>query len=205
MLFGLAGAHGTGKTTLAEAYSQESGMPFLHFDTREVMKKAGVSKTSIKDIRERMRVQRLIVERCDELFNRSRTPRITDRTPIDVAAYTIADITQHCDADKWVQDEAQAIINDCIDLMNLSFMCALVVPPAIPYVAEPGRPAPNLAYQEHHHLLVCGLLSDERAKTPWWLINRDHAGIDQRVEIAINIWDNMTEDSQLESEVMVHH
>lgn len=92
MKIGLCGAQGTGKTTLAKAYSEVSGIPYIDAKVGDFLNEIGVDLSrSDMPIVERMKAQLMVaghIASITEAPDLLKTGFIIDRTPIDVMAYT---------------------------------------------------------------------------------------------------------------------
>lgn len=199
-MIGLCGAHRTGKTTMAKAWAERSGVEFVTISASEVIKNiTGGSCGEITDIETRLKVQRGLVQACDRAFLRRKNIFVTDRTPLDVAAYTMAEAQQN-NLSMDQQREVVEIVEDCIDITNASFGALLMIYPGLPYVVEEGKPPMNTAYQEHISSLITGFLADYRMKVNWWHIRREVADLDDRVGGLGAVYEALTEDFTYEAE-----
>ncbi len=92
MKIGLCGAQGTGKTTLAKAYSEVSGIPYIDAKVGDFLNEIDVDLSrSDMPIVERMKAQLMVaghIASITEAPDLLKTGFIIDRTPIDVMAYT---------------------------------------------------------------------------------------------------------------------
>lgn len=85
---GLSGAQGSGKTTLAKAFSERTGIPYFDADVRGILKRNGFDCRADMSLPEYIDMQETV---CRELFNSYPDHSfITDRTPVDVISYTLA-------------------------------------------------------------------------------------------------------------------
>lgn len=201
-MIGLAGSHRTGKTTLAKAWAEKEGVEYVPVNVSDVIQGTiGDGCSSISSMDQRLLVQRRLVEHCAETFLRRKTLFVTDRTPLDVAAYTMADVTQHMTPAQ--SKEVVSIIEDCIHLTNSCFQSILLVQPGIPYEPEPGKPPVNKAYQQHIHLLVEGLLFDERTTVQWWFVPGALTSLEDRLDCLDLVHEGITEESTFEAESAV--
>ncbi|MEI9600046.1 AAA family ATPase [Moellerella wisconsensis] len=85
---GLTGAQGTGKTTLAKALSEKTGVPYFDANVRGIIKKHGFNLREPMSVLDRFKMQTLIAKELFEGYPDENF--ITDRTPVDVIAYTMA-------------------------------------------------------------------------------------------------------------------
>lgn len=197
-MIGLAGTHRVGKTTLAKAWAEQNDIDYITPDVKGVIATFGKTCDMIGGIDERIEIQRRIVQSCNNTFLRRKKIFITDRTPIDVAAYTLADAGQEL-TDKQAND-LNEIVMDCIELTNSSFFSLCLVQPGIPYVTEKGSPLPNIAYQEHIHTLIQGLMRDERVNVMTWSIPRSNTDHDNRLEAVDEVHAEIIENAGYEAE-----
>ena len=105
---------------------------------------------------------------------------ITDRTPLDMLAYTMAEAIGEkvSTAD---QQRFKNYTNDCFNVTNRWFSAIIVVQPGITLVPEEGKAALNDAYIEHLNSLIIGLCCDERLKVPHFYIPRWRTTLEDRI------------------------
>lgn len=180
-MFGLAGAHGVGKTTLAAAFSEVSGIPFVKGSTRATYERLGLDPRVNYPLEARIDIQFEILRDYGKVYAEAGQRFVTDRTPLDMMAYMLADVQR--EGIERAQDLRIArYMAECYRVANRFFPVILIVQPGIPHVDEPGRPLMNYAYQEHIHLLVQGLAGDERYRGTHFFVPRDYTDLDRRIE-----------------------
>jgi hypothetical protein len=162
MSVGLCGSHRTGKTTLARAYAQKRGIQFVETSVSAIWHSLGYDPAKEYDFATRLTVQEEILKRVDAVYAKyAGLDFITDRTPLDMAAYTLGDAI----GDR-VPPECQVrlanYVNECFAVTNRRFGMVLLVQPGIPLVDAPGKAAMNVGYIEHLNSLILGLTVDER-------------------------------------------
>lgn len=184
---GLCGAHRSGKTTLARDFSVGSGMPYVTLSASEVIASLGLSFMEIKTLDQRLAVQQALVDKCEAVFRDQREPFVSDRTPMDIAAYLMAEAMKD-GATPAQQAKIMELLKRCWDIGNETVGVYFLVPPDLPYVAEPGKPDENKPYQEHIHLLIYGLLADERNHRGYWYLRRGAHELDRRVGAVAECW-----------------
>ncbi|HDN25598.1 MAG TPA: AAA family ATPase, partial [Thioploca sp.] len=150
---GLCGSHRTGKTTLAEALSKKMGIPFLKTSTSMVFKQHGLHPAQVLDFKTRLWIQHRVIEAAVAVWQTEKDSFVTDRTPIDFMAYTLADIQGATVVDF---AELEAYLALCFEVANQCFTKLAVLQPAIPLVFEPGKASLNRAYMEHLNTIVQG-------------------------------------------------
>ena len=89
---GLCGAHRTGKTTLAIALSKKLKMPFVEIGTSKLFSDRNLDPAKPMDFRTRLHIQRVILNHAESIWFEMDESFICDRTPIDLAAYTLAEV-----------------------------------------------------------------------------------------------------------------
>ncbi len=181
---GLCGAHRVGKTTLARAISEICPIPFLRTSTSQVFQTRGLDPALPMAFSTRLSVQQDILAAAESVWTQASVPFISDRTPLDMAAYTLADVqgTTQLDSASLIQ-----YLDDCIAVTNRFFDRLIVVPPGIPLVQEPGKAALNLAYIEHVHTLVVGLCHDPRVTAAVYQLPRDLLSLEARKQRVLHL------------------
>ncbi len=173
---GLCGSHRTGKTTTAKKLADDNDIPFVETTTSAVFAKHDLKPSSPMDFSTRLWIQDKVLEAAEEIWSQHRH-FITDRTPLDMLAYTLGDIQGR------TQIEFEALehyITRCFESCNRYFSRLCVVQPGIPLIAAPGKAALNEAYIEHLNTLVLGLCLDERQQTPFSVMPRKCIAISER-------------------------
>lgn len=180
-MIGLCGAHRTGKTTLARNFAAKNGIPFVETSVSAIWYELGYDPAQTYDFGTRLIVQEEILKRVDAKFSEYAGQEfITDRTPLDMAAYTLADaigerVPEQC------QQRMKDYLNACFEATNKRFGVICLVQPGIALKAEPGKAAMNEAYIEHLNSLLFGLMVDERVKCQHFYIPRAITGMEERM------------------------
>ena len=188
MIGGLTGAHRVGKSTLAKAFCEKHKWTFLETSASAIFKELGYDPAVTYDFDTRLTIQEEILARFDKQYGASLAAALTDRTPLDMIAYTLGDVqglTLQGDQEK----RLQRYVDDCFDVMNKRFALVLVVQPGIPLVAAEGKAAMSEGYIEHLNHLVMGITVAERMKVPHFYLPRHMTAMNERVaavEYAIN-------------------
>jgi hypothetical protein len=175
---GLCGAHRTGKTTLAIAISSHLNIPFVRTTTSQVFAQLGLDPAEPMDFQTRLFVQNHVLDAAEQVWQESARPFISDRTPIDMIAYTLGDIQGKTDVDFNLLSQ---YIDHCFASTNQFFQNLAIIQPGIPLVYEEGKAALNAAYIEHINVLVIGLCSDRRLKTNVFCNARDVINLKTRI------------------------
>ena len=156
-MIGLAGSHRTGKTTLAKAFAEEFEIPFAETSSSAVFKELGLDPKADYDLKVRMLTQNIILESAIGVYKAAGSNFITDRTPIDMLAYTLADIRRE-NVTEYESHLVADYMKRCIEVTNEHFQILCVIQPGIPIVEDPGKAPANIAYMEHINALVKGLV-----------------------------------------------
>ena len=175
---GLCGAHRTGKTTLAIAISSHLNIPFVRTTTSQVFAQLGLDPAEPMDFQTRLFVQNHVLDAAEQVWQESASPFISDRTPIDMIAYTLGDIQGKTDVDFNLLSQ---YIDRCFASTNQFFQNLVVIQPGIPLVYEEGKAALNAAYIEHINVLVIGLCSDRCLKTNVFCNARNVIDLETRI------------------------
>lgn len=178
----LCGAHRTGKTTLAKAFSEYSGMPFLQTGASHVFASMGLDPKVDYPMDVRLEIQKRILDSFEQQCRpHSSYPFITDRTPVDFMAYTIADIQRENVRDK-LSTDIERYLRDCIDVSNSLFPTLIVLQPGIPLVEAEGKAPANVPYIEHINHLIMGIVVSEAIQSMHFYIPRHIISVEDRIE-----------------------
>jgi hypothetical protein len=181
-MIGLCGAHRTGKTTLAKAYALKSGSTFLETSVSAINRELGFDLTREHTFAERLDHQEKILQRIDRIYGEHvGEDVITDRTPLDMISYTMAEAINNRVADE-DQERFARYVRNCIDVTNRRFGILMLVQPGIPIVDEEGKAAANAAYIEHLNSIILGFTVDERIRPIHFYIPRKMTGLKERIE-----------------------
>lgn len=155
-MFGLIGAHRTGKTTLARILAEKMGIYYFQVSTSEIMREGGFDAVSDMDLEERLDAQEFLLLRFLEMTEDIPKPFLSDRTPIDMAAYMLADINMHnATADQ--SERAARYAHSCLIATMGMFDALIVTRPLEWYDEAPDKPPYSPAYQMHIQTLIEGM------------------------------------------------
>ena len=182
---GLCGGHRVGKTTLAQATAEAQHLYFAVTDSSTVFKKQGIDPATPLDFMTRLAMQHAILDAACIVWQDSQHATfITDRTPIDFMAYTLADIQGTTIVDEVALDK---YIQRCFAVTNVTFSHLIVVQPGIPLVYAAGKAALNRAYIEHLNTLVLGLCHDSRLDCAVTVMPRQCTDLTARIKFLQDI------------------
>jgi len=178
---GVCGSHRTGKTTLAKHLSQTLDIPFIPTQTNNIFAQHGLHPAQPLEFKTRLSIQQQILESAINLWQTQ--TYVTDRTPIDFMAYTLADI-QGTTPDEFTQLENYLMT--CFQATDEFFTQLIIIQPAIPLIQAPGKAALNRGYMEHLNILIQGLCHDERLHCQAYVIRRDVTDIQARLKAILS-------------------
>ena len=158
MVYAFTGSHRSGKTTLAKAVAQELDIPFYETRSGDVLKAAGINLVGNLSIEDRMAAQELLLDHHVKTLAELPRPLIVDRCPLDMFAYTLAEIGMHTVTDEALDQRLQRYLSRCLTATELHYAGAVLCPPLPSYDAQDGKPPPSVTYQAHIHTLISGAI-----------------------------------------------
>lgn len=171
---------------MAEAISRRAGVPFVKTGTSEVFRECGLDPSKPMDFNKRLWIQHKILDAAETIWDAERSQFITDRTPLDMAAYTLADILG-CTAVDF--NGLEEYLSRCFQATNKFFKMLVLIQPGIPLVHEEGKAALNEGYLEHLNFLILGLCNDERVKSEFLCLPREVKSIEDRIDSILSALD----------------
>jgi hypothetical protein len=181
MIVGLTGAHRSGKTTLGtEFVKRNKQFTFAATSVSAIMKHYGFDPQLNYSFADRIRIQELILDELDAFYGHFPDKTIFDRTPLDAAAYLLADI-QRQGVSIEDQERVVAYLERCFDITNRRFTMLLFIPSVIKPVEDADKAPATPGYIEHISALINGLKADQRMKVKHWSLPRGYVDLDLRV------------------------
>lgn len=184
-MIGLTGSSGCGKTTLAKKLSSELGIQFVPSMVREGHRLCGMSSAPHYNFSKRMQVQNKILDLAEQSYKDAERGFVSDRTPLDMLAYTMADVGR-TNLSPQHSNMFFDYIQRCFEVANMHFGTIVVVQPGIQMVNDGGRPTCG-AYAEHINSIIMGLVTDQRMGCVKYFINRDIVDLEKRMNVVIKI------------------
>lgn len=183
-MIGLCGPHRSGKTTLAREYAKNSDAKFLETRASVVFKDMGLDPAKTYDFSTRMDVQEEILKRFEADYRKQigGMSIITDRTPLDLLAYTLAEAVAD-NVEGQNEERLERYSYNCFRVLNNYFSIVMLVQPGLPLVAENGKAALNKAYQEHLNAIILGLMVGEKTNVPAFFIPRSNLDLGERLDL----------------------
>jgi len=194
-MIGVCGAHRTGKTTLAQTLSECTGIPFLRSDVSGTFERLGVSPQAEMHLASRLEVQIQILDDLQDQYMSSPSGNfITDRTPVDVAAYLVADITRaSTDGCPSVDDEVARFVTRAVEMTFAHFEMVILVQPGLELEEDPKKAQCSKAYIEHLNDIMISLLlgrDDDAPTSKVVMLRRYITGLQERTQVILDVmWD----------------
>lgn len=178
---GLTGAHRTGKTTLAVDLAEINEAPLALSSASAIAEEMGIDLTKPLTFETRLAFQERLLTAYDALYGSYDCLFFSDRTPLDLAAYLIADVPNDL-TDEDVIRRVNNYVERCMAVTEKYFCMVTLVQPGIEYVPEPGKPLPNSAYQEAINTICLGLIYDDRLEVNLDVLPRRVTDHNERVK-----------------------
>jgi hypothetical protein len=104
---------------------------------------------------DRLRLQEFILEKFMDRVKAAPRPAISDRTPLDMIGYMLAEVTMHNTPIEF-HDQIQRYVDKCLAETVLHFDMILMLRPLPIFEVDPTKPPPNRAYQSAVQFLIEG-------------------------------------------------
>lgn len=203
MGIGISGASGTGKTTIAQAIAQSTGVEYIGSVAREVYNSLGLTPRDNYSFSTRIMIQEAILKESERRYVNAKRIFITDRTPIDFMAYLLADIQRETlEIEQTVA--VNAYLKRCIEVCNRYFQSLVILQPGIEVIDDGERPVETM-YNEHINYLMLGVVSDQRLTPTKHILNRDVVDIGRRVASVMKIMAIVNKNEMAKREVIGLH
>lgn len=187
-MIGIAGSHRTGKTTLARTFAETSGLYFLESKVSDTFRRLGYDPRKDYPFEDRLFLQYQILYDMERQYTEAPTAYfITDRTPIDVYAYLLADVqrttlspVQEGDLERFWKETCR-ITSSHLDLV-------MVIQPGIDLIECEGKAPATEGYVEHLNAVIIGLVmgrSYEDLESNIILMKREITDLRERSNVAL--------------------
>jgi len=154
-MFGFAGAHRTGKTTLAKAVAERLGIRYYDASVSRIMMEKQIHSVSDLPILQRIEAQEYLLQRHLEDIAKLPRPCITDRTPLDFIGYMLGEITMHNTPPEFHQ-RIGLYVDTCVAAVRMHYDTVILCRPLPVYEVDPTKPPENVAYQMKVQFLIEG-------------------------------------------------
>lgn len=191
MSIALMGAERSGKSTLARAFAKARDYTFLPSPMARVYEELGLPVGQLGlGFEDRMRVQEKALDyHVQAIRDAIGQLWISDRSSLDMAAYTLLDAAQGDDYD---HDRVAAYIDRCFRVASTHYGVIVLVQPGIPYVVEAGKPPANVSRQDAFNLMLWGMAQDNRLDCRSGFLKRDVLALQERLDCLGYLVDHMT-------------
>lgn len=203
---GLSGAHRTGKTTIAREFAANMNCPLVLSSATAVAKDMGIRADIGLPFSVRLDFQAEVLRRfCADCDREGGTGVfVTDRTPLDFAAYALTDWHSTRSTPE-LDVRLQTYVADCMEATSRYFFTVGVIQPGIRYEVRDDKPAPNELYQEYLNTVLIGLAADHRVKSHFHLMPRYVLKNEERVERLTDYFKAKVTDYQAFLTEYLHH
>lgn len=180
--FGLAGAHRTGKTTIARKLAELNKCPFITMSGGKLASDMGLKIGLDMAWSDRVRFQDTWLDLMLDGYQREGEGClfVTDRTPIDLAAYVITawhPAVTTKDEEDWAMDYVQR----CMIATNAWLFQIGILQPGIPWVDDAQKGEKNEFYREALNSVMIGLAWGDSIKAPVHIVDRETLDMDERI------------------------
>lgn len=211
-MIGFSGAHRVGKTTLAQAFAEKHDMTFLKTSATEVFRAAGLNPAASMPIDTRIAIQESMLQVFEKHYAAAATKStiglfVADRTPIDLAAYLLAEVQQNTTVgqEQETVNFAAQYVKRCLECADRWFSTILIVQPGIQVVEADGKARGCPLFMEHLNTLMLGLTADERLKCRNYYIPRRVVSLEARLHASERAVARGVESFNAERELLTMH
>ncbi|CAO3459581.1 hypothetical protein [Azospirillum argentinense] len=156
-MIGINGAHRSGKSTLAKALSERLGLPYLDANVTPELLARGFDQVAPMSAERRLACQEMRLELFAAKIAAAPRPCITDRSFLDIAAYSLAELTR-MQEDPALGGAVAEHVERCVHLTRLHFDHLIALRPLAGFEIADGHAPPNRGYQDHIQFLVDGMM-----------------------------------------------
>lgn len=187
MRIGLCGGHRVGKTTLGLKLAGELKIEFVQGSATSGFNKFGYAPADALPFSKRLEIQFELLREYRERLS-GRDSFITDRTPIDYIAYTLAELNNAAAIEQLNSGEAELIryVEECYEALNSTLDVCIVVQPGITIVNDSTKGVCSSMMIEKLNLIMRSSVCDSRSNVPTYLLDRELVDLDDRVEVTLD-------------------
>jgi hypothetical protein len=187
MLYGLVGAHRVGKTELGRRLSDEYEFAFHETRMSDALQALGIDPQADMPFEHRLKVQEALLETLLIGYAQARQDHpgedviIVDRTPLDVLAYTMADLQRETLKSGSLNDLMGQHVVRAFQTTNFNFAGLTLVQPGIPLIPDPGKAPANTHYQEAIAAQMLGVVCHPRNNVNSLILSRKKLSYKSRI------------------------
>lgn len=188
-MIGISGAHRTGKTTLAQAFAERYEIPFVKTSASEIFRIINRDPAKDYPLEERIGIQEALLFAFERQYASAEAQSkvwISDRTPIDLASYLLADVSRESASNPEIAEMVNTYVRRCIQRTNQWFSTILLLQPGIELVPQEGKAPCCPAYIEHLNFLQSGILLDDSVSPAKFKIPRHYTNLEDRIDCVHN-------------------
>ena len=189
---GISGVHRCGKTTLMRELALAMNLTPVETRVGDVFKDMGLKADKQYDFGTRMAVQEEILTRLRALLTEARTCTattngfITDRTPMDLIAYTLAEVGPNTCMGDGEAVRVLRYVRDCVAVTNEFFSTLVYLQPGIAVMREELKGSNCAAYVEHFNSLLLGTSFYNSLKVQKMIVPRSMTDLGRRTQHLTN-------------------
>lgn len=161
-MIGLCGAHRTGKSTLGKAVAKDLNVGLMeHNEAGKILASMNLSLDHVWSLEDRFEFQTRLLDAFEKSLQEVSEDGhtfVTDRTPLDIAAYLFCEVQKAGGVMTALDTKFQDFLKRAYAITNKYYSMVVHVPVAIPYVVEKGKPLPIISYQKQHGFITTGML-----------------------------------------------
>ena len=182
-MLGLTGSHRSGKSTLAKAVAKEMNVNFMeHNAAGNILKGMNLSLNENWTLHDRFEFQVKLLDAFEEALKGQKESFISDRTPIDIAAYMYCEVQKAGDAMGSLDGDIEDLLKRAYEITNRFYGCVVHVPVALPYIAVEGKPLPLISYQKQHGFISTGMMMTQELKIPVYFMAEEVLSMRKRID-----------------------
>jgi hypothetical protein len=162
--------------------ANQFGWHYHDASVTKIMQAAGVDPVGDLTLEERLPAQwKLLTQYLHDISILPR-PFITDRSPLDMIAYMLGEVTMHNTSAEFGQ-EIDEYVNACVVATRNNFDSIIILRPLPTYAAADGKPPPNPAYQWQSQMIMEGAYNLIRASVNGLIVPVDAYDFEYRCGI----------------------
>lgn len=154
-MFGIAGSQRSGKSTTAKLVAEKMGILYHPVSITATMKEGGFDPVADLSLEDRIAGQEYVLARHLHDLNTLKRPCVVDRTPLDMLAYMLGEITMHNTPEPF-WDRIHNYAEQAIEMTDLYYESIICLRPLDTYEVHPDKPPPNVGYQWMIQYLIEG-------------------------------------------------
>ncbi len=193
---GLAGAHRVGKTTLAQVFAEAADLRFVRTSSSELIKAMGFDINAHMSLQERLVLQAVILDDAHQKYLEAKPYGfVTDRTPLDMLAYTMSEITQERANElansPGLSELMTAYVDRCFKVANECFDSIVVIQPGIKVVDDKAKvtaPTSEIYIEKINSIIIAQTANPKLNGGMAGVLKRGINDLDDRIAALVKIY-----------------